>query len=431
MEEKKRALQSFLTDKGLDPSQIDPVSVLADFIAEMEEGLAGRESSLAMIPTFVGIDKPVPANKPVIAIDAGGTHLRIATVTFNRMGEAEVANFSQRSMPGVEQELSREEFFQSFVEAILPVADTAESVGFCFSYPAEISPEQDGKLLTWSKEIKAPEVQGEWIGKNIFSRLAERGSRLGFSLLNDTVATLLAGKSLALEARFESYVGFILGTGTNTAYVERNRNITKRNDLPLPGSMAINVESGNFGKSPRGPLDRDFDAVTVNPGYNAFEKMISGAYLGGLCLEVLKAASQEGFFSQRTAKLILSLSELATAELSGFLNEPPGDGPFSANAVAAGDKEILVRLLQSLIQRAALLAAINISAAVLKSGCGLSPVAPVAVNIDGSTFYKTPGIQDHVKNYLTSLLGSHGIHYELIRVEDSPLLGAAVAGLTR
>ena len=151
-----------------------------------------------------------------------------------------------------------------------------------------------------------------------------------FSLLNDTVATLLAGKSLACIGRFESYVGFILGTGTNTAYVERNLNITKRNDLPAAGSMAINVESGNFGKCPRGLLDEEFDASTVNPGYNAFEKMISGAYLGGLCLAVLKAASREELISQKAGQWITSLPGLSTAEVSDFLKNPAGDpAPFS------------------------------------------------------------------------------------------------------
>jgi hexokinase len=90
----------------------------------------------------------------------------------------------------------------------------------------------------------------------------------------------------------------------------------------------------------------------------------------------------------------------------------------------------MVYLLEALVRRAALLAAINISAAVIKSGCGASPKHPVAVNIDGSTFYKTSGLLLQVGRDLKALLGSRGLSYELIHVEDSPLLGAAVAGLT-
>ena len=36
-------------------------------------------------------------------------------------------------------------------------------------------------------------------------------------------------------------IGFILGTGTNTAYVERNSNITKLKNLDPAGSMIINA----------------------------------------------------------------------------------------------------------------------------------------------------------------------------------------------
>ena len=430
MQDIKTKAERFLRDKGLDTVRINPDRVLQDFLSEMEAGLAGQESSLAMIPTFVGIDKPIPQGKPTIVIDAGGTHLRVATVTFEKTGKPRVENFSQQAMPGVEQELDRDEFYREFVQAILPVADMADTVGFCFSYPAEISPGRDGKLLTWSKEIKAPDVQGEWIGKNIFSSLAQHGYELEFSLLNDTVATLLAGKSLAAHGRFESYVGFILGTGTNTAYVEQNQNIIRWNDLPDAGSMAINVESGNFGKCPRGPLDEEFDASTVNPGYNAFEKMISGAYLGGLCLTVLKAASREELFSRDAGRWLTSLSTLSTVEVSDFLKNPAKSGFFSSSALEPADRDLLVYLLEALVRRAALLAAVNISAAVIKSGSGSAPEHPVAVNIDGSTFYKTPGLQALVAHDLNALLGPRCLFYELIHVEDSPLLGAAVAGLT-
>jgi len=51
-----------------------------------------------------------------------------------------------------------------------------------------------------------------------------------FVLLNDTVATLLAGRAETSGRRFDSYIGFILGTGTNTSYVEHNRSIRKAKD---------------------------------------------------------------------------------------------------------------------------------------------------------------------------------------------------------
>jgi hexokinase len=245
------------------------------------------------------------------------------------------------------------------------------------------------------------------------------------------VATLLAGKSIGGARRYDSYVGFILGTGTNTSYIEKNANITKRNDLDPKGAQAINIESGNFGRCPRGALDRAFDRTTANPGAYTFEKMISGAYLGGLCLCVLKAAVNQGLFSAAGAGAISDLALLSTIQVDVFLRNPFSAADHPLGLLPEEDQEIALRLLTAVVERAALLAAINISAAVLKSGGGTSPLHPVCVNADGSTFYKTKDFRLRVEEHLHRILGSRDVHYEIIRVDDSPLIGAAVAGLTR
>ncbi len=426
---KEKALR-FLAANGLEAAVIDPEAILDSFLQEMEAGLSGRKSSLAMIPTFITIDKPVPANRRVIAVDAGGTNLRVATVEFDDHGVPKIENFSQHDMPGSQREVGKDEFFDLFVEHLLPVAGLADSVGFCFSYAAEITPDRDGKLLTWTKEIKAPEVIGEPIAKNIAARLKAQGFDREFTLLNDTVAALLAGKSAAGSRRHDSYIGFILGTGTNTSYVEKNANITKRNDLDAKGAQAINVESGNFAKAPQGPLDRTFDRTTANPSAYTFEKMISGAYLGGLCLHVLKAAAGQGLFSSRGGRMISSRGELSTIQVDGFFRNPfAEENPLSP--LPEGDKELVLRLCKGVVERAALLAAINIGAAVLKSGGGKSPLFPVCINAEGSTFYKTKGFRSRVEEHLRKILEARDVSYEVIRVDDSPLIGAAVAGLTR
>jgi hexokinase len=427
---KEKALR-FLADNGLAAAAIDTEAVLENFLKQMTDGLAGRKSSLAMIPTFITLDKPVPANSRVIVLDAGGTNLRVATVVFDDRGVPTIDNFSHHEMPGSQREVGKDEFFNLFVEYLLPVAGLAGSVGFCFSYAAEITPDRDGKLMTWTKEIKAPEVIGEAIGKNIVERLKARGLDREFTLLNDTVAALLAGKSVGGSRQYGSYIGFILGTGTNTSYVEKNVNIAKRDDLDPKGAQAINVESGNFAGAPQGPLDLGFDRTTANPGAYTFEKMISGAYLGGLCLHVLKAAADQGLFSSQGGRKISPLEELSTIQVDAFLRNPFAGKSHPLDPLPEGDKELILRLFAGIIERAALLAAINISAAVLKSGGAKSLLHPVCVNAEGSTFYKTKDFRFRVEEHLRKILGPRDISYELIRVDDSPLIGAAVAGLTR
>jgi hexokinase len=420
---------SFLEENGLLAGSIDPDPVLDDFLAEMDKGLAGKQSSLAMIPTFISIDKPVPSFKPVIALDAGGTNLRVATVLFDGEGNPKIGNLAKHKMPGSEGELGKNDFFDRFVEFLLPFADQANSVGFCFSYPAEISPNRDGRLLSWTKEIQAPEIVGEFIGKNIFDRLEQKSHRMKFTLLNDTVATLLAGRSADFSQKYDTYIGFILGTGTNTAYIESNSQISNYHGLDSEGSQAINTESGNFSKCPRGPVDVAFDQTTENPGQYLFEKMISGAYLGGLCLQALKKAAGDGLFSRAGAQWIGYRKGLSTVDVDGILRAFPWRMDGEEEKVSAEDAALIRHLCSAICERAALCAALNISAAILKSAGGKSSSCPVCVNIDGSVYHKIRGFSRMAEGYLEKILGPRHVSYELIRVDDSPLIGAAVAGL--
>jgi len=54
----------------------------------------------------------------------------------------------------------------------------------------------------------------------------------------------------------------------------------------------------------------------------------------------------------------------------------------------------------------------------------------VCVNIDGSTYYKTTGMPEKVQAYLAEILGARGLHITCIHVDDAPVAGAAIAGLT-
>ena len=115
MNKSKGAALRFLKDNGLLADSIDPDTVLDDFLTEMKMGLVGEMSSLAMIPTFITIDKPVPAFKPVIALDAGGTNLRVAIVVFDGEGNPRVSNLTKHKMPGSAGKLSKNEFFEMFI----------------------------------------------------------------------------------------------------------------------------------------------------------------------------------------------------------------------------------------------------------------------------------------------------------------------------
>ena len=433
----RKEVIDFLHSKSMDFKSIDMERSAEDFLDEMERGLSGAPSSLQMIPTHIGVESDIPLNTPVIVLDAGGTNFRVATMYFDEASKPVIQNYKRYPMPGIEAEVSKEEFFKVIAAYMKDVLDSSSQIGFCFSYPAEITPDKDGRLLQFSKEIKAKEVIGQLIGENLRVAIRTMGYRppKHVVILNDTVATLLAGRSAFTNRKFDTYIGFILGTGTNTCYIERNSNITKNMDLDPGKSQIINVESGNFAKAPRGVLDHSFDSSMINPGQYTFEKMISGAYFGSLCLTTIQEAAKEKcFISSEVAKELERISSLDTKNVHDFMVNPwDRSNPLAAATGSGNAKDcmILYHIIDRLIERAAKLTAVNLSSVAIKSEKGKNPFRPVCITAEGSTFYGLKTLKERVECYLMSYLNDkRESYYEIVNVENATLIGAAIAGLT-
>jgi hexokinase len=425
-------IAGWLKEQMVAAEAYDADALIDGFLEEMEKGLNGEASSLAMIPAYVGTESQVPVDAPVAVIDAGGTNLRICIARFDAHGKIGLSAFSKQPMPGRDHELTAAEFYAVLADALEPLKEEFEHIGFCFSYPATIMPDYDGRLLHWTKEIKIPELVGRHIGEGLMQVLAERGiTGKKVVLLNDTVAALLAGLAAGQAFNASSYIGFILGTGTNTAYVERNGNIGKLDGYLGEGRQVINVESGGFAAFKRGPFDLQLDERSENPGAHVFEKLISGVYMGPLALELLQALASEGMFSPGGGAAISIMKDLSTIHIDNLSADNGRDiGVLGTEAFTDGDREIMKSVFMAVVERAALLTAVNIMAAVLKSGAGQDAAQPVCVNIDGSTYYKTYQMAEKVQALLTVLLKARGLHIRCIQVDDAPVVGAAIAGLT-
>jgi hexokinase len=429
-------IERFCARNHLITDRLDLGKYCRAFLEEMSRGLQGRPSTLPMIPTYVDTAREVPRGERVIALDAGGTNFRAAVVSFDPAGKPVIEDLARYAMPGADAEIDREEFFAALAHLVLPVARRARAIGFCFSYAVEMQADKDGRLLYFTKEIKVRGVQGEHIGRGLADALVAAGEQAPsrIVLLNDTVATLLAGRNAQPGRRFDDFVGVVCGTGINAAYVEANRQIGKVPGLDLLASQIVNTESGSFGRGAYGPVDDGYDASTATPGNYRHEKTISGAYLGALCLFAARQAAREGCFAGETARGILLIPSLSTRELNEFLLYPDSkDNPFAAISREASreDGQGLYRLCDAFVERAAAMAAVNLSAIVLKTGKGLDPRYPVCVTVDGTTFWQLRLFRSRVESRMRGLLtGAHERAWEITSVEDAPLLGAAIAALT-
>jgi hexokinase len=425
--------RGFLHANGMFHGDIDALRCTEEFREEMEAGLSGRPSSLRMIPTFIEADREIPVGEPVIAMDAGGTNLRIALVEFDAEGDPRISAFERHRMPGLDGEIPAETFFDVLAGHVRRLAPRSGRVGLSFSYPAEILPTRDGRIVALSKELRVAGVVGQLVGERLNAALRSSGARgdLKFVVLNDTVGALLAGRAAHGARRYSRYVGFVLGTGLNCAYVEANDRVRKRGDLPPGGRQIINVESGAYGRVPRGAIDLALDAASAEPGTYLLEKSVSGAYLGALCLQAFQAAAEEGLFSDGACECLRTWPRLETPELEPFLGGEAGAALHTGlrRSGSAADLSTASALVDLLIERAAKLCAVNMSAALLH-GVSTGPAdAPACITVDGSTFYRLRGYRERIIRWVDQILGGR-LQYEVTSVESAALIGAAVGGIT-
>ncbi len=414
------------------PVNMDLNPLVDALLYDMNEGLSGRPAAEDMIRTFCTPPSKSASGKSVIVIDAGGTNFRSCLVSFDSQGKPQIDFMEKTSMPGIEKELSRKEFFNKFAENLEHLKDKSDRIGFCFSYPMTITEDGDGILLGFSKEIKAPEVVGCHIGKELAAALKAHGwkNSMHISLLNDTVAALLAGAAGPDDGeRYSSYIGFILGTGMNGAYIQGE-------DAAYPGlkEQIIVCENGKFDKIQRSDFDIAYDSKSVKPGTSIMEKQCSGAYLGPVAFEAITIAAKEGLFTKKFADSLLKIEKLTLIEVDSFLHAPYATGSVlgakAAESATEEDYDRLFQLLDAIVDRSARCAAAILASCVVKSGKGRNASRPVCILCDGTTFYKTHKIHERVEGYLEQLLTrERSLYYEIISRDNDITLGAAIAGL--
>ncbi|MCD8225101.1 MAG: hypothetical protein LUC99_09725 [Clostridiales bacterium] len=404
------------------------------FEQEMRRGLAGEASSLLMLPTYLSAEGEIPVNETVIVMDAGGTNFRVATVTLNEAYEPLIENFSKYPMPGTQGELTQEEFFDQIAEYLLPVIDQSDKIGFCFSFPTIIGEDRDGTLVKFNKEVRVKGAEGMKICASISRALKAKGveKEKHFVLLNDMVAALMSGPCGESDKVYDSYIGFILGTGTNISYIEKCENILKdENAGKQKGQMIVNIESGGYGKVAQGYFDQMLDRESEKPGEQLYEKMISGAYLGRILYLALKQAMEDGLFSEEFSGRFREVNDIPTYQMNEFLTFPYGNG-ILAGCTAGNEEDCqeLYAIVDAVIERAAYLVAMGLGAVLKKIDKGKLPTRPVCIIAEGTTFYKLKLFGSKLDYYVRSYINDElGYYCEFRERDNATLVGTAAAAL--
>lgn len=412
-------------EKSFAVSKADMRNIIRDFHSEMDKGLAGRDSSLKMIPTYV--DRPTGNETgKFLALDLGGTNFRILELELKgrgRVSRPRIMKFviDKRRITG-----SGEEFFdfiagclKGFLKKHKVSADENRGIGFTFSFPVRQTGLAGGELVCWTKGFDAKGV----IGKDVVKLLNEALARNGIdnvkiaALANDTVGTLMAKSYEDLTCD----VGVIIGTGTNACYPEELANIKKwHGKKNNAGRMIINTEWGNFNKLKLTSYDRELDGLSDNPGRQVLEKMVSGMYLGevarlaledlmGKRLQSIKAEDVSEIEKDRSPKLS-KIGSLLTR--LGISNSTLAD-------------RMLVRKICGIVSaRAARISAAAIAAVITKIDPAMSRKHTVA--IDGSVYEKHPGFSGHMKSALKEIFAKKASRVRIALAKDGSGKGAAI-----
>ncbi|KAI0296056.1 hypothetical protein B0F90DRAFT_1637035 [Multifurca ochricompacta] len=295
----------------------DLISITRHFHQLFNLGLGEYNQPMAMIPTFVTGVPDGTETGTFLSLDLGGTNLRVCHVQFHgnqtftlkqkkyqvsealKTGEATVlfdylADSVDAFLTSTEAEAEAEVPQQGALRQNPFDEDPpAVPLGLTFSFPVEQTAIDEGYLLTWTKGFAAKNA----VGKDIVKLLQDAFGRKHLhvkcvALVNDTVGA-------ALSRAYTSggcVLGAIFGTGTNGAYLEQVANITKLgNNAPATagGVMMVNTEWGAFDNArvvlPSTPFDNKVDRESINPRFQAYEKFISGMYLGEITRNILLA----------------------------------------------------------------------------------------------------------------------------------------------
>lgn len=369
----------------------------------IREGLKKEDGEIKALATYL----PPPSLESggrAMVIDIGGTNIRAAIISFSPDGKA---TFERGPIitPLLSNWAKAKDFFAYQAELALSLSPPPElPLGYCFSYPTSATPDRDGILIRWNKQLHVPDVVGEKVGRLLLAAFRERGyTSSGIAIINDTVAALLgANLEFGATGEFRDFIGLIVGTGTNMAAYLPTRLLAAKllnNDYDHE-KMAVNLESGNFYPPHLSRLDKELDATRNNTGLQLMEKTVSGRFIPQIFSFIKEGRTTPPYPNTR------DLFNLA------YKNEDSPD-------------EVLAL---TLINRSADLVAAGLAGLIDL----LNSPGKVGILAEGGVINNNPEYHSRVQEKLAELIDDNPqnpTRFALIQMKNANLIGAAAAVL--
>ncbi|KAH8989385.1 hypothetical protein EDB86DRAFT_2943806 [Lactarius hatsudake] len=301
------------------------ISITSHFHKLFNLGLSEYGHPMAMIPTFVTGVPDGTETGTFLALDLGGTNLRVCQVDLH----------GDKTFTLKQQKYRVSEALKTG-EATTLFDYLADSVDAFLTSTTELKEDFDSPTVPLGLTFSFP-VEQTALDKDIVGLLQDAFDRKHLhvkcvALVNDVgpleFPPLTVGAALSRAYTAGGCVlGAIFGTGTNGAYLEQVANITKLGNGPAAaagGVMMVNTEWGAFDNGravlPLTPFDNKVDRESINPRFQAYEKFISGMYLGevtrNILLALVDAAPQPILFNGKATERLNKHYGLDTEMLS-------------------------------------------------------------------------------------------------------------------
>jgi len=437
---RRRLIEDFVRDLMLNNDHIHVVE------QQMREaikcGLQGKEdASVRCFPTFVQ-ELPKGSEKgKFLSLDLGGTNFRVIFMELTKdkefMMDSKIFAIPANIMTGLGTELF-DHIASCLAEFVKDRKLETETLplGFTFSFPCKQEGLAKASLVRWTKGFNCEGVEGKDVVALLNQALDKRGDvKIDVcAILNDTTGCLMSCAWKDNRCR----IGLILGTGTNACYLEDVKNIETLNkgDFNEQEHMVVNTEWGAFGDN--GELDfiktkwdENVDQMSVNPGKQIFEKMISGMYMGELVRQVLVDLMKDDLiFVGADREKLLERGSFFTRYASEIESDPVGEYTRARQAmeelgmdpdeITDEDCSSLRYVCEAVSRRASMMASAGVTALLKKMD-----YKDVVIAIDGSLFRFHPHFKNVMQSRISQMMGIN-FKFDLLLSEDGSGRGAAL-----
>jgi len=382
-------------------SKEDMLRLAEVFYNDME-----AKTALKMLPAYIYTNTPIKPGQ-YVALDFGGSNARAMLYDISENGTIELLNSRVIKLRGSTYDFTIAEFELSEVLAVIvsiieEIIDPDKSylLGHTFSFPIEITGRNESVIVEMSKGFELRNAAGQDVNKILKAELDKAEvDVVPVSILNDTTATLLAGRAL----NYDTDIACIVGTGHNICFIDTDNQI-------------VNTECGFLDIGiPLTSYDEKYLQMIPNERNAVMEALVGGKNSGKIAENYAKILEEE--YGKGCIKLNQIIPRLLSMALEDKYDEDFRGG--------LEERVFLNNIACIIFDRAAQLVVSEIVGILKRIDPDLSGQHNIV--FDGSVYEKTPYFRKCITKYIRMMYPEK---YKMIThslMKDGSSLGAAIS----